>query len=367
MKKRILIGVPPKEHVILAMDEFDGLQKIGNHCETVIYTRNKWNATTLDRIYGVLRNAVNVVKKLYKVKPDVLYLNSRVNSLGIVRDFISLLLFRMLYWHKLKVVIKSHGSDTSFMEGYPFIYKNIIAPFISAQVDAYLMLSQDEKQNLLKYFPKLKGKVFVTANIIDSQRSTLSDEFKKSHNLDDTKFNFLFVGRMVKDKGVFSILKAIPHFEGRDNCKFIMVGNGDELESLKTLSKELKIEKYLDFTGFIEEIECDHFFANCDALVFPSLDEGFSMVLFKSIACGLPVITTQIRAAKDQLTEPDNCLWVDGTSELSVAEALNSMYNNQNLRIQMQKNNKQLGNKYSKESVCMEMDKVFDELLDQKY
>jgi len=366
MKKRILIGIPPKEHVILALDEFDGLQKNGNYCETVNYTRNKWNATILDRIYGVLLNAVNVVMKLYEVKPDILYLNSRVNSLGIVRDFISLVLFRILYWHKLKIIIKSHGSDTSFMEGNPFFYSRIIAPFVSSQVDAYLMLSQEEKLNLLKSFPKLKGKVYVTTNIIDSNRSVKSEDFKKSNNLKENKFNFLFVGRMVKEKGVFSILKAIPHFEGRDNSKFIMVGNGDELENLKILAKELNIEKYLHFTGFIEEVECDHFFANCDALVFPSLDEGFSMVLFKSIASGLPVITTQIRAAKDQLKEPDNCLWVDGTSELSVAEALNSIYNNQNIRIQMQKNNKQLGNKYSKESVCMEMDKVFNELLGQK-
>ncbi|MDF4201836.1 glycosyltransferase family 4 protein [Maribacter sp. SA7] len=364
MKKVILIGIPPKEHVILAMDEFKGLKELGNECHTVVYTRNKWNATTLDRIYGVLINAINVLKMLYRVKPDILYLNSRVNSLGIVRDFISLLLFRFLYWGKLKIIIKSHGSDTSFMEGNSFYYKCIIAPFVSSQVDAYLMLSQEEKKNLLYYFPGLKGKVYVTYNIIDPSRSTKSDNFKKSNGLDENKFNFLFIGRMVRDKGVYSILKAIPYFDGRDDAMFTMVGSGEELENLKILATELNIEKYVKFTGYIDEIECDHFFANCDALVFPSLDEGFSMVLFKSISSGLPVITTRIRAAKDQLNEPENCLWVDGNSELSVAKALNAIYDNHELRNRMEVNNKHLGKKYSKESVCKNMDQVFGKILD---
>jgi len=212
--------------------------------------------------------------------------------------------------------------------------------------------------------PELKGKAFVTFNIIDPKRSVHSESFQQKYNLPKDKFKFLYVGRMVYEKGVFAILDGIAKFPNKEDCIFVMVGNGDELENLKLKAEKLGISQNIIFTDFIEEVECDHFFANSDALVFPSHDEGFAMALFKSVVSGLPIITTQIRAAKDQLTAPDNCLWVDGKSGELVASALAEIYENENLRNSMRANNIKLGEKFTRAKVCENMHSTFQKLFE---
>jgi glycosyltransferase involved in cell wall biosynthesis len=202
-------------------------------------------------------------------------------------------------------------------------------------------------------------KIFITANIVDPGRSVASLEFRNKHSLNTEKFKVLFVGRIVREKGVFTVLRSIPFLECRDNCMFFFVGDGPELQELKELSRTLNVTAYTHFLGHIPDAECDHFYANVDILVFPTFfNEGFSMALFKSVAAGLPVITTRIRAAKDHLSAPDNVLWVEGEVPESVAKAIDVLYNNNTLRQVMSQNNRQIARKFSREYVCSGMSKV---------
>ncbi len=82
------------------------------------------------------------------------------------------------------------------------------------------------------------------------------------------------------------------------------------------------------------------------------------MALFKSVAGGLPVITTRIRAAKDHLTAPDNVLWVDKESPESIAKAIDTLYNDHALRHAMAENNRQVAKKFTRTQVCAGMHKV---------
>lgn len=362
MKHKILIGIPPTRHVILGLDELSGLEELGYSCRQIPYSRNKWNISLVNRGYGVILNAFKVLVQLYKQKPDILYLNSRLDVNGSLRDAFSVFLFRYFYFHSLKIVIKSHGSDLSILNNKKFIFKNLVIPILVSKVDAWLFLSQDEVAGFAMHKPELKDKVFVTFNIIDSKRSIHSESFQQKHSLPNDKFKFLFVGRMVYEKGVFAILDGIAKFPKKEDCIFLMIGNGEELENLKLKAVELGISHNLRFTGFIEEVECDHFYANSDALILPSHDEGFAMALFKSVVTGLPVITTQIRAAKDLLIAPDNCLWVDGKSGDSVASALMEIYENKHLRNAMRINNIKLGEKFTRTKVCQDMHSIFQKL-----
>ena len=362
MKQKILIGIPPVDHVILGLDELSGLEELGYSCSQVPYSRGQWNISLLNRIYGVVRNVIKVLFQLYKKKPNILYLNSRIEVNGSLRDAFSIFLIKNLYFHPLKIIIKSHGSDLTVFKKDTFLFKKIVNPILASKVDAWLLLSQDEVADFNKYKPELKGKAFVTYNIIDPKRSVHSDSFNQKYKLPKDKFKFLFVGRMVYEKGVYEILEGISKFPKREECIFLMVGNGGELEDLKSRAVELGISENIRFTGFIQEEECDHFFANTDALIFPSHDEGFAMALFKSVSSGLPIITTQIRAAKDQLVSPNNCLWVDVASSDSVATALIEIYENEDLRNSMKTNNLKLGEKFSRTKVCENLDSIIQKL-----
>lgn len=365
MQKKILIGIPPKNHINLAMDEVDGLKNIGYNCETITYSRNNQKLSVLNKLLGVLKNAYELVKHLKRFQPDILYLNSRFEPVGCTRDYITLLVIKIFVNKNFIIAIKSHGSNFDIFEKKSFFYQNLVLRFLINNVDIWWFLSQDEKQTVALNNTKMNNKTYVTPNIIDPKRSVYSETLLKKYSIPEDKFSFLFVGRMVKEKGVFSIIKSIPLFEQRDKCVFIFIGNGDEFEEIKLLSKELRLEKHVRFLGFIPEEECDHFYANTDTLVFPSHDEGFAMSLFKSVACGMPILTTQIRAAKDHLNEPNNCLWVDGHSEQSIAKALNRIFENDVLRNSMAQNNVRLGQNFSKQNVTEQMQQTFSEVLKQ--
>jgi glycosyltransferase involved in cell wall biosynthesis len=226
MKQKILIGIPPVDHVILGLDELSGLEELGYSCSQVPYSRGQWNISLLNRIYGVVRNVIKVLFQLYKKKPDILYLNSRIEVNGSLRDAFSIFLIKNLYFHPLKIIIKSHGSDLTVFKKDTFLFKKIVNPILASKVDAWLLLSQDEVADFNKYKPELKGKAFVTYNIIDPKRSVHSDSFNQKYKLPKDKFKFLFVGLMVYEKGVYEILEGISKFPKREECIFLMVGNG---------------------------------------------------------------------------------------------------------------------------------------------
>src|SRR5687768_350134 len=107
MAQRILVGVPPKNHVLLSHDEIDGFTDLGYTCKPVPYGRNDSTAPALLKLWGVILKALNIVKQLYAFSPVFLYLNSRFEPVATTRDFITVLLIKLLYVRKVKIVIKT--------------------------------------------------------------------------------------------------------------------------------------------------------------------------------------------------------------------------------------------------------------------
>lgn len=360
MNKKILFGVPPKDHIRLAFDEVEGLRQLGYQCKTVTYGQNNPYISKLKKLSATITNALKILLVIYRFSPDIIYLNSRFDAIASLRDVISVFIFKTFYFKKLKIVIKSHGSDARMLRSHNILYKKIVVPYLTKHVDKWLYLSKEGKQDIQLLSSTLAEKIEVIPNIIDSSRSVSSSEFKDRYHLNNGKFTFLFAGRMIKEKGIFTILESIAIFPFKEKCIFLFVGDGPELSALKSRAKELNISEYLSFTGFIPDEECDHFYANTHTLIYPTFDsEGFPMALFKAVACGLPVITTRIRAAKDYLKCPENTLWAEAKSATSVSAAMTKIFESECLRNSMSRNNKQLGKQFSREQICLKLNSVF--------
>jgi Glycosyltransferase len=358
--KKILVGVPPRHHVLLSYDEINGLTDLGYICKPVQYGRNDSNIGKLNKLLGVFFRACNIIRTLYGFKPDILYLNSRFEPAGSTRDFITVFMVRLLYYRKLKIVIKTHGSEPELLlQSHSFFFRRLVVPVLTKQVDAWFFLSREERETVCRYHPQLAAKIFITSNIVEPDRSVRSWSFKSRYALPVDKFKVLYVGRIVREKGVFNLLHSIPLLACKHDCLFLFVGDGPDWEALKQEAERLHLTACIRFTGFIPESECDHFYANADMLAFPTYcNEGFPMALFKSVAVGLPVITTRIRAAADHLEAPDNVLWVEKQSPESIARAIDTLYQNRELRITMSRNNRRKGKRFSRARVCSGMSEV---------
>jgi len=103
----------------------------------------------------------------------------------------------------------------------------------------------------------------------------------------------LFVGRMTYQKGPDLLIEAMYDVvKDYGNAKLIMVGDGEMKPHLEHRVRELGIAHAVRFTGFIPENEKIDLFKACDAVVVPSRNEPFGIVVLEAWSAGKPVIST---------------------------------------------------------------------------
>lgn len=108
----------------------------------------------------------------------------------------------------------------------------------------------------------------------------------------------LFVGRIVPIKGIDKLLMALNHLENIERLRLLVIGGDkncqDEVNRLRRLSKSLKIESSVTFLGLVEQEKLPYFYSAADVCVFPSHYESFGLVALESLACGTPVVATDV-------------------------------------------------------------------------
>lgn len=147
-----------------------------------------------------------------------------------------------------------------------------------------IAVSEKTKKELIKAGVK-KEKIVVIPNGIDL-------EFIKKVKPAKERFDVIYVGRLVKDKNVDVLLKAIALLGRRKSkIRVAIVGDGPERKNLEALAEKLKIEKNVKFFGFIEQYkDVIALMKSSKVFVLPSTREGFSIVCLEALACGLPVV-----------------------------------------------------------------------------
>lgn len=121
------------------------------------------------------------------------------------------------------------------------------------------------------------------------------------------KDKFLFVGRIMKEKGICELSHAIQRInENNIKAEFYIIGY---MEEASIELDECKKNSNVFFYDFQEDIR--PFIENCNALVLPSYHEGMSNVLLEAAAMGRPLITTNIHGCKEIVDEGQNGLLVN--------------------------------------------------------
>ncbi len=132
-------------------------------------------------------------------------------------------------------------------------------------------------------------------------------ELKKQLGLSVSDFVFVFVGRLVADKGINEMVEAFKLvYEKYPNAKLLLVGDYEsDLDPLlpKTL-EAIKNEKAIMSVGFQSDVR--PYFAIAQALIFPSYREGFPNVVMQAGAMGLPSIVSNINGCNEIIVEGEN-------------------------------------------------------------
>lgn len=145
----------------------------------------------------------------------------------------------------------------------------------------------------------------VLRNGIDSAKfkSSLSikekDVLRNKYNIKKDDLVFIYTGRIVPEKGVLELIKALQAIKKQNNYKLLIVGA--PLNALQTKTKyQEKIEKEIEkissnviFTGFIKYDEMPQMYKISDIAIMPSIwDDPAPLSIIEALCCGLPIITT---------------------------------------------------------------------------
>jgi glycosyltransferase involved in cell wall biosynthesis len=130
-------------------------------------------------------------------------------------------------------------------------------------------------------------------------------QLKKELNIKKEDFVFIFVGRLVRDKGINELVKAFSILN-RLNTKLLLVGPLEtELDPLdKETLAEIKNNKNIISVGYQDDVR--PFFSISNALAFPSYREGFPNVVLQAGAMNLPGIVTNINGCNEIIEEGKN-------------------------------------------------------------
>ncbi|MCU7567227.1 glycosyltransferase family 4 protein [Riemerella anatipestifer] len=133
----------------------------------------------------------------------------------------------------------------------------------------------------------------------------VKQQLKQDLNIQDTDFVFVFVGRLVGDKGINELVAAFKQLDV-ENTKLLLVGAEERnLDPLKEDTiYEIENNKNIIAVGYQTDVR--PYFAIADALVFPSYREGFPNVVMQAGAMGLPSIVSDINGCNEIIIEGKN-------------------------------------------------------------
>ncbi|MDE1844246.1 MAG: glycosyltransferase family 4 protein [Thaumarchaeota archaeon] len=234
-----------------------------------------------------------------------------------------------------------------------------LAPYFEKMIvklryDAIHTVSDASKDDLLKI--GAKKPIYVIPNTI---------EISVNKILEYNPYQFVYVGRLVFYKNLEVIIKAVDIVRRKyPKVKLFIIGDGPHRKNLEELVNQLNLQENVKFTGFVSNDEKLRIISNSQALVFPSLCEGFGLVILEAFSQERPVLVSNIRPMSDIVTHENNGYALDPHDENIWAKHLIKIMENPSEAFTMGKNgNKLLAESYSQESMYLKVTSMYDNVL----
>ena len=184
---------------------------------------------------------------------------------------------------------------------------------------------------------------FSPAQVTEIEKVALREKL----NIQPDDFVFVFVGRIVSDKGINELIKAFSELQAAENneqigIKLLLVGGLEsDLDPLnpETLA-EINQNRDIISVGFQQDVR--PFFAIADALAFPSYREGFPNVVMQAGSMGLPSIVSDINGCNEIIVEGENGLIIPPKNVEKLKEKMLTLAKDKNLYTKLRENSRRM-------------------------
>lgn len=195
-------------------------------------------------------------------------------------------------------------------------------------------------------------------------RQTQREETRRRLGIEADEFAFVFIGRIVKDKGMDELAEAMNRLlRMNKKCKLMLVGWFEREQGSITEEHEnfFRNNDSVLYVGYKKDVR--PYLAAADALVFPSYREGFPRVVLEAGAMGLPSIVTDINGCNEIIVEGENGVIIPPRDKNSLYEAMLHFIDNPDKTTAMAANaRRMIQEKYEHQDVVEALLEMYDEL-----
>ena len=204
-----------------------------------------------------------------------------------------------------------------------------------------------------------KSKIHIIPNGID---------FEDIQNVEPHKSiehpSILFIGGLVKLKSADLLIKAIPIIKKSiQNIRVFIGGAGPQEKELKNLVKELNIEENVKFLGFVSGDEKYSYYKSADICVFPSVYETFCIVCLEAMACGKPVVASDVGGIPFVVENGKTGFLFERGNVNELAEKVIILLKNKELRKKMGEAGRERAKEFTWDKIAEQTVEVYREIL----
>ncbi len=238
-----------------------------------------------------------------------------------------------------KVIYTAHGFH--FFKGAPLVNWLCYFPFewaLSFVTDVLITINKEDYARAKKIMhPERLDFVPGVGIHTEKFRTDTIAPREKRKELGFTEEDFLMVtvAEMTKNKNHITILKAIETLKGTaayDHLHYLIVGRGEQWESLEESAKELGIADHVHFLGY--RSDAPQLYRCCDVFAFMPFREGLSVALMEAMASGIPIYCSKIRGNTDLIEDGISGLFADNNVP-AVAKTIETLYGDPELRAKL--------------------------------
>jgi glycosyltransferase involved in cell wall biosynthesis len=229
---------------------------------------------------------------------------------------------------RVKILCTSHGGDWYTVQHSSIHWLKL---WLLERMDCITVVSNAMRESMVSAGVD-PNKIHVLPMGVD-----LVKQFIPQRNIARQKDLLLFVGRLVKQKGVHILIEALNLLsQTKPGVQLVIAGWGPEEAYLRRQVEQLRMVEHVQFIGAVSQHELPKWYAEAALAVFPYVgQEGLGLVLIEALGCQCPVVASDLPAIRDVITNGKTGELVESGDSAALAARIGHLLNDPELAAEM--------------------------------